>query len=95
MNGKNDTKVKKEVERKNERIGEKNEEEKNETLKGSSSGSGKRMTKRNKKMTEGTSRLSHERQIIPIKQLEKLVKKKTPVFLAVVWEQETRRSMLQ
>ena len=43
-----------------------------------------------KKKTEGSSRLSRERQIISVKQLKKLVKKKTPVFLAVVWGQGTR-----
>ena len=42
-------------------------------------------------MTEGSSRLSHERQIISVKQLKKLVKKKTPIFLAVVWGQENRK----
>ena len=40
--------------------------------------------------TEGTSRLSRERQIISAKQLKRLVRKKTPVFLAVVWGQEYR-----
>ena len=39
---------------------------------------------------EASSRLSRERQIISVKQLKKLVKRKTPVFLAVVWGQETR-----
>ena len=41
--------------------------------------------------TEGSSKLSCERQIISVKQLKKLVKKKTPVFLAVVWGQENRK----
>ena len=40
---------------------------------------------------EGSSRLSRERQIISVKQLKKLVKKKTLVFLAVVWGQENRK----
>ena len=42
-------------------------------------------------MTEGSSRLSHERQIISVKQLKKLVKRKTPVFLAMIWGQENRQ----
>ena len=49
-----------------------------------------RTTQTEMKKTEGSSRLSHERQIISVKQLKKLVKRKTPVFLAVVWGQETR-----
>ena len=74
----------------NERTGEKKESEvKNETLKGRFSGSRTRTVKKTK--TEGSSRLSHERQIISVKQLKKLVKKKTPVFLAVVWGQENRK----
>ena len=67
--------------------------DKNETLKGRD-----RTEKGKKKTTEGTSRLSRERQIISVKQLKKLVKKKTPVFLAVVWGQEyrnTEKRMLQ
>ena len=75
---------------KNERTEEKNESEvKNETLKGRFSGSRTRTVKKTK--TEGSSRLSRERQIISVKQLKKLVKKKTPVFLAVVWGQENRQ----
>ena len=46
---------------------------------------------RRRRKTEGSSRLSRERQIISVKQLKKLVKKKTPVFLAVVWGQENRK----
>ena len=41
--------------------------------------------------TEGSSRLSRERQIISVKKLKRLVKKKTPVFLAVIWGQENRK----
>ena len=52
---------------KNERTGEKkeNETDKNQTLKGRNSGSRTRTEK--KKTTEGSSRLSHERQIISVK----------------------------
>ena len=68
----------------NERTEVKKErEDKNETLKGRI-GSNRTRTEKKKK-TEGSSRLSRERQIISVKQLKKLVKKKTPVFLAVVW----------
>ena len=75
---------------KNERTGEQKESAvKNETLKGRF-GSSRTRTER-KKPTEGTSRLSQERQIISVKQLKRLVKKKTPVFLAVVWGQESRK----
>ena len=84
VKGKNDTEVKNEMNDQNEQT-----VDKNETLKGSSSGSRMR-TEKNKKTTEGTSRLSRARQIISIKQLKRLVKKKTPVFLAVVWGQEYR-----
>ena len=74
----------------NERTGEKKEREvKNETLKGRLSSSRTRTVKKTK--TKGSSRLSRERQIISVKQLKKLVKKKTPVFLAVVWGQENRK----
>ena len=69
-----------------------NERAKNETLKGrigSFSGKGTKTGK--KKVTEGSSRLSRERQLISVKQLKRLVKKKTPVFLAVVWGQERRQ----
>ena len=69
-----------------------NEKAKNETLKGrigSFSGKGTKTGK--KKVTEGSSRLSRERQLISVKQLKRLVKKKTPVFLAVVWGQERRQ----
>ena len=81
----------KETNGKNERTGEEKENEKvkNETLKGRIRGNRTRTEK--KKTTEGSSRLSRERQIISIKQLKKLVKKKTPVFLAVVWGQEKRK----
>ena len=68
----------------NERTGEKKESvDKNETLKGRNSGGRTRTVKKAK--TEGSSKLSRECQIISVKQLKKLVKKKTPVFLAVVW----------
>ena len=86
---------------KNERTGEEKKEEnenekaKNETLKGRfdrirGRGSCKGMKTDKKKMTEGSLRLSRERQLISVKQLKRLVKKKTPVFLAVVWGQEHR-----
>ena len=75
---------KKEVNGQNERTGEENDEKvKNETLKGSDSG--RKRTKKSKKTTEGSSRLSRKRQIISIKQLKRLVKKKTLVFFLVVW----------
>ena len=75
----------------NERTGEKKESEKvkNETLKGRFSGSRTRTEKKMK--TEVSSKLSRERQIISIKHLKRLVRKKTPVFLAVVWGQENRK----
>ena len=80
----------KETNGENERTGEKKErEDKNETLKGRIGSDRTRTVKKTK--TEGSSRLSCERQIISIKQLKKLVKKKTPVFLAVVWGQENRK----
>ena len=89
------------VQCKNERTGEeckekeKNEKavKENETLKGLGrfSGSRNRTERKQKKTTEGSSRLSRERQLISVKQLKKLVKKKTPVFLAVVWGQEHRK----
>ena len=80
----------KETNGKNERTGEEKESVvKNETLKGSVRGSRTRTV--NKTTTEASSRLSRERQIISVKQLKKLVKKKTPVFLAVVWGQENRK----
>ena len=50
-----------------------------------------RTERKQKKTTEGSSRLSRERQLISVKQLKRLVKKKTPVFLAVVWGQERRQ----
>ena len=84
MKGKNDTEVKKGTNDENERT-----VDKNEPLKGKNSGTRTR-TGTNRKTTEGTSRLSRERQIISVKQLKRLVKKKTPVFLAVVWGQEYR-----
>ena len=49
-----------------------------------------RTTQTDQVRTEVSSRLSRERQIISVKQLKKLVKRKTPVFLAMVWGQETR-----
>ena len=80
----------KEMNDKNERIGEKKEVMvKNETLKGRIGNDRTRTMKKTK--TEGSSKLSRERQIISVKQLKKLVKKKTPVFLAVVWGQENRK----
>ena len=78
-------------ERENE---QKEKEVKGKTLRGRLGRfSGTRRTKTTQteqKKTEGSSRLSRERQIISVKQLKKLVKRKTPVFLAVVWGQETR-----
>ena len=91
VNGKNDTEKKKEIEVKNERTNDKNDEDKNETLKGRISG-GEQRTEKNRKSAEATSRLSRERQIISVKQLKRLVKKKTPVFLAMVWGQENRKA---
>ena len=74
----------------NERTGEKKESVvKNETLKGSIRGNRIRTAKKTK--IEGSSRLSHERQIISVKQLKQRVKKKILVFLAVVWGQENRK----
>ena len=59
-----DTDEKNETNEQNERTGEKKESmDKNETLKGSD----RTRTDRNRKTTEGTSRLSRERQIISIK----------------------------
>ena len=84
----------KETNGKNERTEEKKESEmvKNETLKGGKrNDSGRTRTEKKKTTTEASSRLSRERQIISVKQLKKLVKKKTPVFLAVVWGQENRK----
>ena len=78
VKGKNDTDEKKETNDQKERT-----VDKNETLKGKSSGN-RTKTGTSRKTTEGTSRLSRERQIISVKQLKRLVKKKTPVFLAVV-----------
>ena len=63
------------MEVKNERTDEKNSEDKNEALKGRFS-SGKQRTAKNRKSAEGTSRLSHDRQIISVKQLKILVKKR-------------------
>ena len=57
-------------------------EDKNESLK--RIGSGGQRTNKNKKSTEGTSKLSRERQIIFMKQVNRLVKKKTPIFLEIV-----------
>ena len=90
----NDTSKKEIVNCKNERTEKEkgNEKAKNETLKGRiGSCSGKGTKTRKKKMTGGSSRLSRERQLISVKQLKRLVKKKTPVFLAVVWGQERRQ----
>ena len=82
---KNETNVK------NERTEKKESEKvKNETLKGKLGGSRTRAD-RSRKTTEGTSRVSQERQIISVKQLKRLVKKRTPVFLAVVWGQENKK----
>ena len=70
---------------------ENEKDSKNETLKGkNSTGSKTRTGSMKSRKTEGTSRLSRERQIISAKQLKRLVRKKTPVFLAVVWGQEYR-----
>ena len=79
-----DTGKKNEMNGKNERT-----EVKNETLKGSNKGSRTRTER--KKTTEASSRLSRDRQIISVKQLKRLVKEKTLVFLAVVWGQENRK----
>ena len=74
-----------------ERTSEQNESEveKGKTLRGRMgrfSGTRRTRTIQTEKVkTEGSSRLSRERQIIFVKQLKKLVKRKTPVFLAVVW----------
>ena len=94
MQSGNDTGTEKIVICKNERTEKEkeNEKAKNETLKGrigSFSGKGTKTGK--KKTTEGSSRLSQERQLILVKQLKKLVKKKTPIFLAVVWGQDRRQ----
>ena len=89
----NDTGTENIVTCKNERTEKEkgNEKAKNETLKGRiGSLSGKGTKTRKKITTEGSSRLSRERQLISVKQLKRLVKKKTPVFLAVVWGQERR-----
>ena len=88
-----DTGEKNETNKQNERTSEKKESKvKNETLKGNDrNSSGRTRIDRNRKTTEGTSRLSRERQIISVKQLKRLVKKKTLVFLAVVWGQENRK----
>ena len=96
VKGKNDTgscSDKKNDNGENERTGEQKESVvKNETLKGRFGNvSGRTRTEKSRKTTEGTSRLSRERQIISVKQLKRLVKKKTPVFLAVVWGQESRK----
>ena len=82
-----DTGEKNEINGQNERTGEKKESMvKNETLKGNDrNGSNRTRTDGNRKTTEETSRLSRERQVISVKQLKRLVKKKTPFFLAVVW----------
>ena len=91
VKGKNDTGEKKEKNEndENERTEKKESEDKNETLKGRLSGS--RMRTEKKMKTEGSSRLSRERQIISVKQLKRLVKKKTLVLLAVLWGQENRK----
>ena len=94
MQLRNDTGTENIVTCKNERTEKEkgNEKAKNETLKGRiGSLSGKGTKTRKKIMTEGSSRLSRERQLISVKQLKRLVKKKTPVFLAVVWGQERRQ----
>ena len=90
---KNDISEKKELKGENERTEKKNDKVKNETMKGSSSD--RKKTDRNRKMTEGTSKLSYGRQIISIKQLKRLVKKKTPFFLVVVWDRRIERLMLK
>ena len=74
----------------NERTEAKDSVDKNETLKGKNISGSKTRTGMKNRKTKGTSRLSRERQIISAKQLKKLVRKKTPVFLAVVWGQEYR-----
>ena len=79
---------------KNERTGEEKErEDKNETLKGRFSCYRTRTEK--KKTTEVSSRLSRERQIISVKQLKKLVKKKNQSSWRWSGDKRTGRSMLQ
>ena len=97
--GRNSVEKKHEVGQK-ERIVEKEIVEQNETLKGLGkmgrmSGRTRTGMKQTKKTTEGTSRLSRERQIISVKQLKRLVKKRTPVYLAVVWGQEVYKGVQQ
>ena len=82
MNEKNSTDEEKELESKNERSGTKEEEDKHQTLRVRNSG--RQRTKKNKKPADITSKLYQERHIISVKQLKRLVKKKTPVFLAVI-----------
>ena len=94
MQSGNDTGKEEIVNCKNERTEKEkeNEKAKNETLKGRIGSFSCKGTKTGKKkMTEGSSRLSRERQLISVKQLKRLVKKKTPVFLAVVWGQEHKQ----
>ena len=86
VKGKNDTG---EIKEKNENDQNERTVDKNETLQGKTSSSRTR-TGTSRKTTKGKSRLSRERQIISVKQLKRLVKKRTPVFLAVVWGQEYR-----
>ena len=90
----NDTGTEKIVTCKNERTEKEKENEKaeNEALKGRLGRLSGKGTKTGKKITtEGSSRLSRERQLIFVKQLKRLVKKKTPVFLAIVWGQDRRQ----
>ena len=68
----------------------KDKEVKNETLKGRFS-SNRQRTEKSRKTTERSFKLSCEQEIISIKQLKRLVKKKTLVFLAVVWGQENKK----
>ena len=94
----NDTGTKDIVTCKNERTEKEKEKEKakNETLKGRMGSFSGKGTKTGKKITtKGSSRLSRERQLIFVKQLKRLVKKKTPVFFVVVWDRTIDMSMLR
>ena len=75
-----------------EKIVKQNERaEKNETLKGKCDEL--QRTDQDSKRTEKKAKLSREREIISVKKLKKLIQKKEPVFLAVIWGQEKRTSI--
>ena len=82
VKGKNDTDEKKGMIDQKERTVEKEKERKcqNETLKGETSGRRTR-TEKNKKTTEGTSRLSRERQIISVETVEETGEKEDTSIL--------------